>query len=203
MQMVSRSPASRSTPRWRNHRRWLRRSMPELLRDWLLDKGSLTDRLKYSCKGRFSVQVLDEAWQRPRRDEAQVLGMSVTALAWVRQVQLLCDGRPWVFARTVVPASTLSGAQRRLAHLGNRPLGAYLFADPGMQRSPVQLACIARGSKLFDDAVQGLVSKPQAVWGRRSVFRVGNKPLLVSEIFLPGIESVPARLCVRAKTGER
>lgn len=189
MRIVSRSTSSRTAPRWRGHRRWLRQQVPGALRPWLLDSGSLTDRLKCSCPGVFSVRVLDETWQRPQLDEMRVLSMPVTARAWVRQVQLLCDGKPWVFARTVVPVTTLSGAQRRLAYLGNRPLGAYLFADPGMQRSPVQLARIIRGSTLFEDAVQGLARKPQAIWGRRSVFRVGGKPLLVSEIFLPAIES--------------
>lgn len=189
MRIVSRSTASRVTPRWRSHRRWLRQCVPDALRAWLLDNGSLTDRLKHSCPGRFSVRVMHESWQRPKLDEARALDMPVTALAWVRQVQLLCDEIPWVFARTVVPVTTLSGAQRRLAHLGNRPLGAYLFADPGMQRSPVQLARITSGSVLFDDAVQGLSHKPRVIWGRRSVFRVGGKPLLVSEIFLPAIES--------------
>ncbi len=191
MRIVSRSTASCTAPRWRGHRRWLRQQVPDVLRTWLLDKGSLTDRLKRSCPGKFSVRVLDEAWQRPQLDEARVLNMPVTALAWVRQVQLLCDGVPRVFARTIVPVTTLSGAQRRLAYLGNRPLGAYLFADPGMQRSPVQLARITRGSRLFEDAVQGLTRKPPVIWGRRSVFRVGGKPLLVSEIFLPAIESAP------------
>lgn len=193
MRIVSRSTASRATPRWRSHRRWLRQCVPDALRVWLLDNGSLTDRLKHCCQGRFSVRVLHESWRRPQLDEARALDMPVTALAWVRQVQLLCDGIPWVFARTVVPVTTLSGAQRRLAHLGNRPLGAYLFADPGMQRSPVQLARITCGSALFDDAVQGLSHKPHAIWGRRSVFRVGGKPLLVSEIFLPAIESEPGQ----------
>lgn len=187
MRIVSRSTASRTAPRWRGYRRWLRRHVPEVLRSWLLDKGSLTDRLKRRCTGRFSVRVMSEDWQRPRLDEARVLNMPVTALAWVRQVQLLCDDTPWVFARTVVPAATLSGAQRRLACLGNRPLGAYLFSDPGMQRSPVQLARIIPGSSLFEDAVQGLPKQPRAIWGRRSVFRVGGKPLLVSEVFLPAI----------------
>ncbi|VAW77221.1 Chorismate--pyruvate lyase [hydrothermal vent metagenome] len=191
--MVSRSTASRATVRWRNHQCWLRQSIPEVLRGWLLDEGSLTDRLKRCCGGRFSVRVLGEVWRRPQLSEAKVLDMPDTALAWVRHVQLLCDGEPWVFARTVVPVTTLSGAQRRLAYLGNRPLGAYLFADPGMQRSPVQLACVKRDSALYKDAVRGLRRKPQKIWGRRSVFRVGGKPLLVSEIFLPAIESAPER----------
>ncbi len=190
MRSVSRSTASRVTPRWRTHRRWLRSGIPNALRSWLLDEGSLTDRLKRCCRGGFSVRVVDEGWRRPQLDEVRVLDMSVTSMAWVRQVQLLCHGKPWVFARTVVPATTLTGAQRQLACLGNRPLGAYLFADPGMQRSPVQLARIARGSALFEDAVRDLSRKPPEIWGRRSVFRVGGKPLLVSEIFLPAIENL-------------
>ena len=112
-------------------------------------------------------------------------------IGWVRQVQLLCDGEPWVFARTIVPISTLSGAQRRLAHLGNRPLGAYLFADPGMQRGPVELACIRGKQAMFPEATSGLDALPAEIWGRRSVFRVGGKPLLVTEVFLPTLETTP------------
>jgi chorismate-pyruvate lyase len=31
---------------------------------------------------------------------------------------------------------------------------------------------------------------PEAIWGRRSVFYLAHKPLLVNEIFLPGIENL-------------
>ena len=160
------------------------------MRTWLLEADSLTDRLRMHCTGCFSVRVLDEGWQRPRVDEADVLGMRFAVLGWVREVQLLCDGEPQVFARTIVPRKTLSGAQRQLAHLGNRPLGAYLFADPSMQRSAVELACIHPGQAMFAEATAGLQRKPLFIWGRRSVFRVGDKPLLVTEVFLPAIASV-------------
>jgi chorismate--pyruvate lyase len=165
--------------------------MSDGLRDWLLGAGSLTDRLKQACDGCFKVRVLDEGWQRPRLDEARVLDMPTATLGWVRQVQLLCDDEPWVFARTVIPVSTLSGPQRQLAHLGNRPLGAFLFADPGMQRGTVELACIGRGQAMFNEATVGLGHKPDSIWGRRSVFRVAGKPLLVTEVFLPPIKSTP------------
>ena len=135
--------------------------------------------------------MVDEGWQRPRLDEARALGIRSSQIGWVRQVQLLCEGTPWVFARTVVPVSTLSGAQRQLARLGNRPLGAFLFADPGMQRGPVELARICKGQAMFSEASLGLKQKPAEVWGRRSVFRVGGKPLLVAELFLPAVEGAP------------
>ena len=117
--------------------------------------------------------------------------MPGSQIGWIRQVQLLCDGMPWVFARTVVPVTTLSGAQQQLARLGDRPLGAFLFADPGMQRGPVELACIRKEQAMFSEASSGLKRKPAEVWGRRSVFRVGGKPLLVAELFLPAVKGAP------------
>ncbi len=180
-----------AAPVWSRYQRWTRGQIPPRQVSWLLDSGSLTDRLKKACAGCFEVRVMDEGWQRPRLDELRALGMRSGQIGWIRQVQLLCDGTPWVFARTVVPVTTLSGAQRRLAHLGNRPLGAFLFADPGMRRGPVELACIREGQAMFSEAGSGLKRKPAAVWGRRSVFRVGGKPLLVAELFLPAIEGVP------------
>jgi chorismate lyase len=176
---------------WAVHTRWRRSRVPVDLRDWLLDAGSLTDRLRNACAGHFSVRVIDEGWQRPRRDEARVLAMRPSTLGWVRQVQLLCDGVPWVFARTVIPVGTLTGPQRQLIHLGERPLGAFLFADPGMQRAAVELACIQPGQVMFAEATAGLATRPASIWGRRSVFRVGGKPLLVTEVFLPALKTSP------------
>ncbi|MGD8842914.1 MAG: chorismate lyase [Gammaproteobacteria bacterium] len=177
-------------PHWVPHRRWSGRRTRGEFRAWLLDAGSLTDRMRAACAGCFSVRVLDQGWHRPRLDEAGTLAMQRGVLGWIREVQLLCDGEPWVFARTVIPVTTLKGAQRRLARLGNRPLGAVLFADPGMRRDPVELACIRPGQAMFATATQGLRHRPEGIWGRRSVFRVGGKPLLVTEVFLPAFKAV-------------
>jgi len=180
-------PPHRQPPRWRPQHQWLRSRIPAPLAGWLLDTDSLTARIRRVCCGAFRVRVLGQGWARPRLDERRALGMRAGERALVREVQLLCDGEPWVYARTIIPASTLCGPQRRLAHLGERPLGAFLFADPGMRRGPVELACIRRGEQMYATAVSGLRRRPAAIWGRRSVFRVGGKPLLVSEVFLPGL----------------
>ena len=64
--------------------------------------------------------------------------------------------------------------------MGNRPLGAMLFADRTMKREEVEVASLP----LSHSANQYTgIKKP--IWGRRSVFRVSGKPLLVSEYFLP------------------
>jgi chorismate--pyruvate lyase len=173
-----------TVPRWLEGRQLPRQQPGSALRDWLLDTGSLTRRVQEACVGRFRVRVEFQGWDRPRLDESLALRLRQPRRALIREVHLLCDDRPWVFARTVIPISTLRGRERRLAHLGERPLGAVLFADPHMTRGPVEVACIRAGQPLYAAAVQGLRQRPAAIWGRRSVFQLGGKPLLVSEFFL-------------------
>jgi chorismate--pyruvate lyase len=171
--------------RWQPYRCYRRGKIPAALAVWLLDPASLTRRLQGLCAGEFRVRVLSQVRGRPRRDEARALGMRRGGLAVIRQVELLCDQQPWVYARTVIPESSLSGRLRRLARLGTRPLGAMLFADRGMRRGVVELARILPGQALFADVVRGQQPDHGEIWGRRSVFRLAHKPLLVSEIFLP------------------
>lgn len=184
---VNRISSHQAQLRWRTSKQLVDGLPAAELRYWLFDPASLTQRVREACTGRFKVRVEQQGWGRPRLDEYRALGVRQGRLALIREVHLLCDERPWVFARTVIPISTLSGKQRRLAHLGTRPLGAVLFADPHMVRGPVEVAPIRQGHPLYGAAVQGLKRKPEVIWGRRSVFRLGDKPLLVSEFFLPEI----------------
>jgi chorismate--pyruvate lyase len=146
------------------------------------------------------VQVLSQVRDTPRLDEAQVLGMQPREMAIVRQVLLLCDGNPWVYARTVIPVTSLRGKLQRLAGLGTRPLGGVLFADPGMRRGIVELAELLPGHAVYAAATGHMRQRPAAIWGRRSVFRMSGKPLLVSEIFLPDFPAVrPVVPCWRSR----
>jgi chorismate--pyruvate lyase len=174
-------------PVW-NFTRELRHGfVPADMVDWLFDPGSLTARLIQGCSGRFQVQVLSQVWHAPLHNEIKRLGMRERQMSFIREVYLCCDGQPWVFARTVIPRKSLSGKQKHLASLGSRPLGAVLFADPHMHRDEIEVACLQPRQQLYHKAVAALPSKPASIWGRRSVFYLNNKPLLVNEIFLPGI----------------
>ena len=113
-------------------------------------------------------------------EEARAMSLNNVRSALVRQVLLCCGDKPLVYARTVIPATTIKGAQRRFANMGSRPLGAMLFADRTMRREAVQVSLLAESH----DANR-YVKADAAVWGRRSVFRVSGKPILVSEYFLP------------------
>ncbi|MFB9886345.1 chorismate--pyruvate lyase family protein [Balneatrix alpica] len=155
---------------WHHPARLTRQLAGRQVKHWLLDDGSLTRRLLAHAKGDFQVRVLYQGWQLPRWDEAKVLGLSPRQRVWVREVQLLLWGTPWVQARSLVPAKTLHGPGRSLRLLGHRPLGAWLFRRRDLQRGPFQL-CLQTGE--------------EGLWGRRSVFYVAHQPLMVSEFFLP------------------
>ena len=179
-------------PVWRPVQRLRRSAVPEKYLSWLLDPASLTQRIISICNGTFRVQVISQVRSRPMLNEARALDMRSGAFAVVRQVCLLCNETPWVYARTIIPSETLTGRQRRLAHLRSRSLGALLFSDPSMQRGVVEVTRLSPCDKLFPLVTQSLRSKPETVWGRRSLFRIGGKPLLVSEFFLPDINKCPA-----------
>lgn len=156
--------------------------MPGFWRDWLLDRGSLTERLLDASEGVFKVQVLNQSLQRPSLSERRALFLPQHRLALVREVILIGRGVPWVFARSVIPLQTLTGRLRKLRHLDSRPLGALLFSDPSMSREPLQWACIEPNGQSLSEQLAPLDKR---AWGRRSVFKLSAKPVLVCEVFLP------------------
>lgn len=161
--------------------------LPAALAPWLLDPQSLTRRLLAACDAPFAVQVVSQAWERPQRNEVRRLGLAADAHAWVRQVRLHCGPTACVFARTVIPVSSLTGPRRHLARLGNRPLGAVLFADPALRRGGLDIVRCRPGERLYAAAAEGLAPPPAEIWGRRSLFLLRGHPLLVCELFLPPI----------------
>lgn len=146
-------------------------------RYWLLGEGSLTRKLVDASDGAFSLQVLKQGLARPRLDEAKALGIKDRQLALVREIVMSGKGQAWVFARSVFPLTSLDGRLRHLKTLDNRPLGALLFNDPSMKRSPIEISLMGPASVNFP--IQ------EACWARRSLFHLSDKPLLVSEVFLP------------------
>jgi chorismate--pyruvate lyase len=161
------------------------RKLSPTVQSWLLDQGSLTRRLMAFCPGQFSVNLLSQEWRRAEIDEAQLLGIGTRERVLLRQVQLLCDNRIQVYARSIMPLKTLSGKHRRLQYLGEKPLGGYLFANPSLKRNNHHLATIAGNNPLFETALSGSDQQCHQIWGRRSLFTIDHKPLLVSEFFLP------------------
>ena len=172
---------------WRDVNALSRRQLPNDMQAWVLDQGSLTRRLIEHCRPPFQVQVQSQGYGLPRFNERQALDLPNKQYCLIRQVLLVCDSTPMVFARTVVPLATLTGRERRLCGMGSRSLGAALFADPSMRRDSMQIAKIKPGDYFYQQACLPLTQRPDHLWGRRSVFYLNRKKLLVSEFFLPTI----------------
>lgn len=168
--------------RWTTFTRTPSFVLPPVWRHWVLDSGSLTQKLVALSQGRFRVRVVRQDWGRIGADEARLLGLKSGRWALIREVELYGNDCLWVTARSLIPARTLTGAERQLRYLGERPLGAFLFRSRAMHRDAMQ---IIRQPHPFN--CTGNPTPFQPHWGRRSVFYLHGKPLLVSEFFAPAL----------------
>lgn len=160
------------------------------LRDWLADHGSLTRRLQARCPS-FAVRRLKQGIARPHRDEYAEIALAPGQLAMVREVLLLCAGKPAVFAHSVVKLEGLRGPWVGLGKLGNKPLGAALFANPKVQRHPLKFQRLDARHPLYRAAAAQIAHAPRNLWARRSHFELAGSPILVTEVFLPEVLCLP------------
>ena len=131
------------------------------------------------------VRVVFQGLRRADRDERFLF--EGRGLVLVREVLLYCRGTPVVFAHTVVARADLRGAWRSIATLGERPLGAALFADPRVSRYALRQRKLGMHHELRRRVDALLSGAPRTLWARRSLFRLHNSPILVTEVFLPEI----------------
>ncbi|MCG8612898.1 MAG: chorismate lyase [Pseudomonadales bacterium] len=165
--------------------------LPPQWRPWLLDRGSLTQRLIELSQGHFSVRVLNFQFDYPSLNERKQLKLPERRVALIREVELLCRNIPAVYARSIIPLNTLTGKEKQLRKLGKTPLGAVLFRSKAMHRGPITL-CHERVKD-----IPGLRARQNRhidaefkIWGRSSLFFLHEKPILVAEYFLPELLSL-------------
>ncbi|MBU2894611.1 chorismate lyase [Colwellia sp. D2M02] len=160
-----------------------RSQLTHSLLDWLLDSASLTARLKKHCT-HFSVELLGQKVEACSAAEATA-EICAGEQVLVREVLLHCDHVPQVFARSLLPLSSLTGEEQHLANLGTQSLGQVLFSSPLLTRKKIHIASFDKQSSVgqLSQYLQLAVGKP--LWGRRSTFMLGDKPLVVAEVFLP------------------
>ncbi|CAM5213711.1 chorismate--pyruvate lyase family protein [Alishewanella longhuensis] len=155
-------------------------TLPAALRPWLLEPASLTARLKAHSTD-FRLQLLGErSMALPaflQRCFSQTTGACVR-----REVLMWCNNQPSVYAQSWLPAKSLQHLHQ-LAVLGEQPLGELLFQFADVVRSPIEVAQLALATAR-DPIAAG------RYWARRSVFTVAGQPILVAEVFLPGVEQL-------------
>ncbi|PKH02725.1 chorismate--pyruvate lyase [Psychromonas sp. MB-3u-54] len=151
--------------------------------NWLLDQDSLTRKLQ-ALSANFQVQVRQQVTVSRSKDLLSPY-FSEDNKVLVREVLLVCDDKPVVFAQTEIPFSTLTNQQAKLAEIGTDSLGTFLFQDPSMRRDKIEVAQFPVYSAVHQLCTDLNQEVDFPLWGRRSLFYVNNKALLVSEVFLP------------------
>ena len=173
----------------------VRRGISPALRSWLTEPGSLTARCQSRCE-KFMVKVLHYGYFRALADEGR--GGRQHQLAKVREVLLSCDGIPVIFAHTSLCTLALSNLPARqsrgplsrwLARLGSRSLGSLLFAHPGFRRGEIEYCRLDARHPLFQRVAE-VCPLPGQLWARRSRHSLGGQTVLVTEVFLPAIETL-------------
>lgn len=168
------------------HTQWYKPSsidIAPIVSDWLLDPGSLTARLKSNCHT-FQVKVLGQKIEScSEQDACEIIKQGSEVL--VREVILYCDDSPQVFARSLLPISSLTGEEQALANLGNQPLGQFIFSRPNLTRTAIEVGQFDDKSTVMELARTLESKQVKRLWGRRSLFHLDGKPLVVAEVFLP------------------
>jgi len=139
---------------------------------WLFDPGSLTKLLVQKSGGDFRVEVRAEEWQLlPEPAVRACFGpLSAEHRFWSRKVVLVGRDTPWVLAHTLIPEFSLISPLKQVLELNRKPLGEYLFNHPDLIRSGIDITPM-----------------PDESWGRRSLFYLYKKPIMVAEFFLPAL----------------
>lgn len=163
------------------------------LRRWLEAPGSLTMRLRATGHA-LEVQRLSQCTASLLPGEAASIGGAGSRpRAHVREVLLVLDGQPVVWARSIAPARAVAGPWRSLRSLGSRPLAELLFSERWVSRSPLFKLQLRPGSpwqRHLQRACAGVapeLAATRCLWARWSVFVKGGQPLRVLEAFLPGV----------------
>jgi chorismate--pyruvate lyase len=171
---------------WRRHVNAL--ALTDPMRGWLTAGGSLTARL-IAHSGAFRVQRLHQRTALCLADEARAIGMARPGRVWEREVLLRCDGRPVVFAHTVVPMAANATDWPLFSALGERSLGSTLFHDPLVRRGELEFARLRAGHPLAQRAraALGAPNGHTVYHARRCLYRRHQGTLLVTEVFLPAV----------------
>lgn len=187
--------------------RWLRHvaaaHAAPALREWLVSPGSLTRRLRAHCE-RFDVRLLRQGAAACLPDQASAIGLAGTGRVLEREVLLVCDGIPVVYAQTVVPAGCIRADWPFFNALGSRSLGSALFHDPRIERGALQHARLSGRHPLLRRALAALpppapgdLHEPHGpaamLHARRCLYRRRRGLLLVTELFLPAIAQMMPR----------
>ena len=118
---------------------------------------------------KFRLELIQDELSEVKEDEILFLTTDDESIR-VREVILYGNDTPMVFARTIIPNTTINKGLKELGEIGNKPLGDILFEKNIFSKENIVFATFKDGKSIF--------------WGRKIKYSVKNQPFSVMEVFL-------------------
>lgn len=137
------------------------------IKSWLLEQGPITKRIKSIAE--FRLELIQDELSDATDDEILFLKIDSEEIR-IREVILYGNENPMVFARTIIPDTTIEKGLKELGKIGNKPLGDILFEKDIFSKEDIVFASFKDKESLF--------------WGRKIKYTVKDQPFSVMEVFL-------------------
>ena len=137
------------------------------IKSWLLEQGPITKRIKSIAE--FRLELIQDELSDATEDEILFLKIDSEEIR-IREVILYGNENPIVFARTIIPNTTIEKGLKELGKIGNKPLGDILFEKDIFSKEDIVFATFKDEESLF--------------WGRKIKYTVKDQPFSVMEVFL-------------------
>lgn len=152
---------------WMTSRNMSRLIKSQNIKSWLLEKGPITKRISKNYE--FELNLLKDDIASINQEERDFLCHDGRDIK-VREVILLGDRSPLVYAKSLIPCATIKYGFAKLGKLGTKPLGDILFEKEIFFKTNVIYAEFSYNENNF--------------WGRKTRYLVKDLPLSVMEVFL-------------------
>lgn len=153
------------------------------LADWLVSDRLMTPDIRRSFDAPVRIDVLHEGSAALPLEAAELLE-APAGEGWTREIAMHCGAQLLVHALCYAPERTLH-AQPWLTELGDSPLGGTLAQRDDVAREAqhyCRTALLPVASRIGSNA-----------WSRRSLFRIGDAPLVLFEHLSAAFADVPRR----------
>ena len=151
---------------WMSEIKFLEVQNKEIL-SWLSESGSITSRIKSFSN--FRLKLL-----RDGPGEVDIIDDDLIISNYkennIREVILLSDEEPLIYAKSILPLETIRLGLGALGNLKENPLGDILFSNPEIKKKYMLFAKFESNKRIF--------------YGRKGIYTVKDYPFSVCEIFL-------------------
>ena len=134
---------------------------------WLNEGGSITSRIKSFSN--FKLKLLKDGPGEVDITEDDLI-ISNYEENNIREVILLSNEEPLIYAKSIIPLETIKLGLNILGNLKENPLGDILFSNPEIKKKYMFFARFQ--------------SKEEIFYGRKGIYTVKGYPFSVCEIFL-------------------